>query len=230
MYSLIRRLARRKRDDWHNARADLFVRLMQPAEGARVLDLGGQDGSFMVRIRERVRVDVTVADIGDAPNEAARRHGFRAVILEEGKPLPFEDQEFDIVFCNSVIEHVTLPKRDCIERRFANREWIAESLASQTAFATELARVGRGYFVQTPHRAFPIEAHTWLPAVGWLPHNATVSVVRISDRVWVKQCGYVDWNLLDERQMRDLFPGARIHVERVTGLPKSIVAYKRQGD
>ena len=226
MYSFIKRLAARKRDAWHNARAELFVRLMAPRPGARVLDLGGQDGSFMVRIRERADVDVTVADIGDAPHEAARRHGFRAVILEEGRPLPFADGEFDVVFCNSVIEHVTVPKQDCIERRFANRDWVAASLASQTAFARELVRVGRGYFVQTPHRAFPIEAHTWLPGVGWLPHNATVAVVQVSDRFWVKHCGYVDWNLLDERQMRELFPGARLHVERVAGLPKSIVAYR----
>ena len=89
------------------------------------------------------------------------------------------------------------------------------------------ALVGRGYFVQTPHRGFPIEAHTWLPFVGWLPHDATVRVVRVSDRYWVKHCGYVDWNLLGEADMRRLFPDAEIVVERVLGLPKSLVAYKR---
>jgi hypothetical protein len=225
VYSLIKRLAYRKRDDWHNARADLFVQLMRPREGARVLDLGGQDGSFMVRICNRVKLDVTVADIGTALGEGALGLGFRSVVLEEGRPLPFEDGAFDIVFCNSVIEHVTLPKRDCIERRFTNAEWVAASLRSQAGFAAEVRRVGRGYFVQTPHRWFPLEAHTWLPFVGWLPHNVTVAVVRVSDRFWVKHCGYVDWNLLDVGQMRELFPGARVHVERFAGMPKSIVVY-----
>ncbi|HSN26807.1 MAG TPA: hypothetical protein VLT45_10990 [Kofleriaceae bacterium] len=34
-------------------------------------------------------------------------------------------------------------------------------------------------------------AHTWLPFVGWLPHEATVKVVAPSDRWWVKHCGGV---------------------------------------
>ena len=227
MYSLIRTYARRKREEWHSRRAELFLELIGPAEGARVLDLGGQDGEFMQRICERVSLRVTIADIGEAALARARERGLATVALREGEPLPFATGEFDVVFCNSVIEHVTLPKEDCVSKRFANREWVAASLRSQEAFARELGRVGRGYFVQTPHRAFPIEAHTWLPGVGWLPHDATVRLVRVTDRVWVKHCGYVDWNLLGEREMRRLFPDARIHVERVLGLPKSLIAYSR---
>jgi hypothetical protein len=228
MYSLNKRLAYRKRDEWHSRRADLFLELMRPAAGARVLDLGGQDGEFMQRVAARADLRVTIADIGEAALERARSRGFETVTLREGEPLPFSDGGFDVVFCNSVIEHVTLPKEDCVSKRFANRDWVSASLRSQEAFAREIRRVGRGYFVQTPHRAFPVEAHTWLPFVGWLPHDATVRLVGVTDRVWVKHCGYVDWNLLGEREMRRLFPGARIHVERVLGLPKSLIAYARE--
>lgn len=230
MYSLIRKLARKKREDWHTGRANLFLSLMRPRDGVSILDLGGQDGSFMLRIRDRIRADVCIADIGESALETARARGFRTVALVEGEPLPFADGEFDIVFCNSVIEHVTLPKRDCIEKRFPERDWREASMKNQTAFARELSRVGRGYFVQTPHRAFPVEAHTWLPFVGWMPHDATVRVVRVSDRIWVKHCGYVDWNLLGDREMRALFPEGQIHVERVFGLPKSIIAYRPTPD
>ena len=225
MYRLIRRLAYAKRDEWHDRRAELFVRLVAPRPGATVLDLGGQDGEFMQRVAKRADVRVTIADISERALERARARGFETVLLEEGERLPFDDAAFDVVFCNSVIEHVTLPKADCIAKRFRNAEWVEASLRNQAAFAREIRRVGRGYFVQTPHRAFPLEAHTWLPFVGWLPHQATVNVVRVSDRVWVKHCGYVDWNLLGEAEMRRLFPDARIYVERVLGLPKSLVAY-----
>jgi hypothetical protein len=225
MYSLIRRLAYAKRDEWHDRRAELFLDLVRPGAGASVLDLGGQDGEFMQRVRKRADVRVTIADIGEAALERARARGFETVLLREGEPLPFDEGRFDAVFCNSVIEHVTLPKADCISKRFGNREWIEASRRNQEVFAREIRRVGRGYFVQTPHRAFPVEAHTWLPFVGWMPHNATVRLVRLTDRVWVKHCGYVDWNLLGEREMRRLFPDAAIHVERVLGLPKSLVAY-----
>ena len=225
MYRLIRRLAYAKRDEWHDRRAELFVRLVAPRPGATVLDLGGQDGEFMQRVAKRADVRVTIADISERALERARARGFETVLLEEGERLPFDDAAFDVVFCNSVIEHVTLPKADCIAKRFRNAEWVEASLRNQAAFAREIRRVGHGYFVQTPHRAFPLEAHTWLPFVGWLPHQATVNVVRVSDRVWVKHCGYVDWNLLGEAEMQRLFPDARIHVERVLGLPKSLVAY-----
>jgi hypothetical protein len=181
----------------------------------------------MARVLRRVDARVTVADIVEEALARARERGLETIALREGEPLPFEAGAFDVVFCNSVIEHVTLPKEACLNERFSNDAWVAASLESQRRFAREIERVGKGYFVQTPHRHFPLEAHTWLPFVGWMPHDATVRLVRVTDRFWVKRCGYVDWNLLGEREMRDLFPSAEIHVERVAGLPKSLVAYKR---
>src|SRR5690349_15622777 len=98
MYAAIKRLAYRKRDEWHSRRADLFVDLLRPAPGATVLDLGGQDGEFMARVVERADVRVTIADIGESALARARERGFRTIALEEGRPLPFEDREFDLVF------------------------------------------------------------------------------------------------------------------------------------
>lgn len=225
MYGALRKFAAGRREAWHTARADLFFRLMSPRPGASILDLGGQDGSFMLRVRERFDARITIADIGEDALAVARERGFETRSLAEDAALPFDDGAFDVVFCNSVIEHVTFPKDDCLNRRISNREWVTTSIERQRQFAGEIRRVGRSYFVQTPHRGFPIEAHTWLPVVGWLPHRATVAVVRVSDRVWVKHCGYVDWNLLGGSQMRELFPDAKLHVERVAGLPKSLIAY-----
>lgn len=227
MYGALRRLAASKREAWHTSRAELLFRLLEVKPGASILDLGGQDGSFMVRVRDRLDARITIADIGTDALAVAKSRGFETCTLTEGEPLPFAEGEFDVVFCNSVIEHVTFPKDDCINRKIPNREWVAESLRNQAAFADEIQRVGKAYFVQTPHRAFPIEAHTWLPVVGWLPHQLTVSVVKVSDRYWVKHCGYVDWNLLGAAEMRKLFPDASLHVERVLGMPKSLIAYRR---
>jgi SAM-dependent methyltransferase len=63
--------------------------------------------------------------------------------------LPFADGEFDLAYCSSVIEHVAPPDR--------------------AAFAHELRRVARGWYVQTPAYSFPIEPHALLPAAHWLP-------------------------------------------------------------
>jgi SAM-dependent methyltransferase len=230
VYAALRRLADRKRDAWHAARADLLFRLLDLRSGVSILDLGGQDGTFMLRIRDRIEARITIADINAKALRIAKERGFATWALKEGEPLPYGDGAFDVVFCNSVIEHVTFPKDECINRVIPNREWVAESMRNQAAFAAEIRRVGMSYFVQTPHRAYPVEAHTWLPFVGWLPHQATVAVVKFSDRHWVKHCGYVDWNLLGTKGMRTLFPDASLYIERVLGLPKSLVAYRRGHD
>jgi hypothetical protein len=86
--------------------------------------------------------------------------------------------------------------------------------------------VGRGWFVQTPHRAFPIDAHTWLPLTNFLSHDAARRLVSATDAFWVKKCGVADWHLLGTEEMRALFPDGSLHIERVAGLPKSVIAYR----
>jgi SAM-dependent methyltransferase len=63
--------------------------------------------------------------------------------------LPFADGEFDLAYCSSVIEHI--------------------APAQRPAFAAELRRVARGWYVQTPAYSFPIEPHALLPFAHWLP-------------------------------------------------------------
>ena len=199
---------------------------MRPVPGQRVLDLGGGDGSLAARIAARVPVRVTVADVEDTRLVARARYGFDEVRLEEDAPLPFADGEFDIVLCNSVIEHVTLPKAECARPGIGRRECSERAFAAQRRFAAEIRRVGRGWFVQTPHRAFPIDAHTWLPFTNFLSHDAVRRLVAATDAFWVKKCGVADWHLLGAEEMRALFPGASLHIERVAGLPKSIMAFR----
>lgn len=169
---------------------------------------------------------VTVADVADTRLVARERHGFDAVRLEETGPLPFEDAAFDVVLCNSVIEHVTLPKSECLDAAVTEPQWRAGARLAQERFAREIRRVGRGYFVQTPHRAFPIDAHTWLPLTNFLTHAAARRLIRVTDTVWVKKCGVADWHLLGTVDMRRFFPDATIHIERVALLPKSIIAFR----
>lgn len=72
----------------------------------------------------------------------------------DGRALPFEDSAFDVVHSSAVLEHVG-------------------SAEQQQAFIRELTRVARrAVFFTTPDRAFPIEIHSLLPAVHWLPKPA----------------------------------------------------------
>jgi SAM-dependent methyltransferase len=220
-------LARQVRHRSHEARADLFLRLMQPCEGATLLDVGGSDGSFAARIfRRRPDLLITVADVEATRFLARDRYGFTPAQLDPDQPLPFDDARFDVVLCNSVIEHVTLPKQRCLHERIAENAWQEAANARQAAFAAEIRRVGSRYFVQTPHRSFPIEQHTWIPFANHLGHEATRRLVRLTDRFWIKACGVADWRLLDEADMRRLFPDATVTIERMFGLPKSVIAWR----
>jgi SAM-dependent methyltransferase len=122
-------------------RHERFFGLTQLAPGARVLDVGC--GTLGLRALEP-RLDVTGVDLVQRPEYPGP-----FVRADAVAGLPFADGEFDLVYCNSVIEHIA-PVR---------RAW----------FAAELRRVARGWFVQTPAFSFPIEPHALLPAAHWLP-------------------------------------------------------------
>jgi hypothetical protein len=72
-------------------------------------------------------------------------------VRADGRELPFADGEFDLGFSNAVIEHV------------------AGGRDGQRQFIAELCRVSGKVFVTTPNRLFPIDPHSLLPFVHWLP-------------------------------------------------------------
>jgi hypothetical protein len=205
------------------------VERLDPAPGASLLDLGGSDGSLAERICRRVPLEVTVADAAVETRAAALARGFDHVLLDPDAPLPFERHQFDYLLCNSVIEHVTLPKAECaVTARVPQGVWQARARAAQQAFATAIRDLAPSYFVQTPHAHFPVDQHVHLPFVQYLSHNHQCRVVAWTDRYWIKSCqGVVDWELLTPADMRRLFPDATVEVERTVGLPKSIIAWKR---
>jgi hypothetical protein len=93
---------------------------------------------------------VTATGLDDASFLCRQYPGIRFV-RANGLALPFRDQSFDVVHSSAVIEHVG-------------------SFVRQRAFLEECCRVARrAVFVTTPNRWFPIEFHTVLPLVHWLP-------------------------------------------------------------
>ena len=66
-------------------------------------------------------------------------------------PYPFRNNEFDIVHASAVIEHVG-------------------SRARQKMFMKEAYRIGKRGMISTPNKDFPVDFHTWLPFLHWLPN------------------------------------------------------------
>jgi hypothetical protein len=206
-------------------RARLWRGLFPLGPSDKLLDLGSSDGRETASLG--LDAQITIADVdAEAIAIGARKYGFTPVILKETGPLPFADGEFDVVYCSSVIEHVTVPKTD-IWRIHSGREFAELAFDRQLAFASEIRRIGKGYFVQTPALGFPIESHSWLPFVGWLPRPVQMLAIRVANRWWVKRT-IPDFHLLSKANMRRLFPDAEILHERVAGLTKSFMAVRRQ--
>jgi hypothetical protein len=190
----------------------------------RILDVGGVPGYWRM-LPQPPRV--VILNMPRAKAEISASGGAVDGLVEEwvaadARCLPFGDRSFDIVFSNSVIEHVG-------------------DAASQEKFAREVARVGRGYWVQTPNRWFPVEPHLLTPFVHWLPRSwqralvphgtvwGALSSVTPEQRQFYLQHYLRDIRLLGYREMRRLFPEASLIRERFLGSTKSLVALRRPG-
>jgi len=179
----------------------------------RILDVGGNTAYWRALGTESLgpRTRITLINL---IGEEVGGTSFES-LAGDARDLPFVDSAYDIVHSNSVIEHVG-------------------SWGDMVRMANEIRRVAPRYFVQTPYYWFPIEPHFRLPLVHWLPEPWRRSLVM--NRAWgfIPQAHSLDEamafleniRLLDIRQYKRLFPDARIEIERVSLLPKSMIAIR----
>ena len=183
-----------------------FQRLFNVTSRTRVLDSGGSEFNWTIA---PVKPGLTVMNLGfnRAPANGT------AYVAGDGCRLPFSDHAFDIVYSNSVIEHVGGDRQI-------------------DAFANEVRRVGKGYCVQTPNRWFPVEPHYLAPLIHYLPKRQHKKLIR-NWSIW----GWLNRpspdeaerladsiHLLTHSKMKRLFPEAVILRERTFGLTKSFIA------
>lgn len=202
--SLAARLRRR--------RFALFESLLSRVPGhVRILDVGGTPTFWRVIGFSLPNVSVTLLNRTAA---TADSDTVTSVIGDARDMREFADRQFDVVFSNSVIEHVG-------------------TYEDQRAMASEVRRIGRRYFVQTPNRRFPIEPHFLFPGFQFLPVSLRAGLLARHDLGWYTKAESYEAalqevtsiRLLSEKEFRRLFPDGRLYKERFFGLTKSFTIY-----
>jgi ubiquinone/menaquinone biosynthesis C-methylase UbiE len=147
---------------------------------------------------------------------AATHDSFVSLVGDAKNMKEFEDESFDVVFSNSVIEHVG-------------------GFEQQRQMANEVRRVGKRIFLQTPNRYFPIEPHFLFPLFQFLPTRFQVYIIQHFSPGWLGKAADREQankivssiRLLTKKELGILFPGVSIHQEKAFGLAKSFVVEKR---
>lgn len=194
-----------------NRMLDLFNQVMQPNETFKVLDLGVTpdcslpESNFFVKFYP-YKQNLTLASIEDAAILEQLYPGIKFVKIID-KLLPFEDNQFDIVFCSAVLEHVG--DSNC-----------------QQAFIQEALRVSKRFFFTTPNRQFPLDFHTMLPVIHWLPQTTHQRILtKLGYDFWAKTANL---NLLSPQSLMRLFPPCQsinLQKYRLLGLPSNLIVY-----
>ena len=177
----------------------------------RILDVGGENSFWEMRGWANLDdVHLTILNIYE---QQKRNVNITPIIGDATNLNQYADGSFDIVFSNSVMEHLF-------------------TLENQACMALEIRRVGKAYWVQTPNFWFPMEPHFLVPGWQWMPLNARVALLRRWKCGWRGPCSnraralklVKGIRLLTVKELRQLFLTAKIIPERFGGLVKSWTA------
>jgi hypothetical protein len=178
-----------------------------------VLDVGGTTSFWEQRgWAGRRDVRITTANLNEEPQ---RHANIEPRVSDATNLAEFEAGPFDVVFSNSVIEHLG-------------------SYEAQVAMATVVRQIAPRYWVQTPNFWFPIEPHFLTPGWQWLPESLRVALLRRRRWGWRGPCpdpeearkAVREITLLRRRELERLFPDARLVAERFGPFVKSYVAVR----
>ena len=181
----------------------------------RILDIGGtvQHWRAMEDLWKDYTVDITVVNLDAEITDEGPLHQRPGNACDMSQ---YPDLSFDIVYSNSVIEHVG--------------HWSEMSL-----MGAEIERLAPAYFVQTPNFGFPVEPHYRSLFFHWYPE--IIRAEMLLKRRHGFRGPYRDLNsamrdvqsvnLLNGQQMQVLFPSGTLRREMILGFTKSLVMIRR---
>ncbi|CAN5369945.1 hypothetical protein BH10CYA1_BH10CYA1_19970 [soil metagenome] len=165
-----------------------LMKVISPQAEWKILDVGvtatqNKATNFFERLYP-FRQNLTAVGLDDASYLEQWYPGLKFV-QADAMSLPFPDQSFELAVSFAVIEHVG-------------------SRARQRAFVQELSRVSKSFYITTPNRWYPIEFHTVMPFIHWLPADLFRKILKMLNREFY--ASEETLNLLSEKELLALVP------------------------
>jgi hypothetical protein len=201
-------------------RAGMFAAFMQefaPQPSETVLDVGvtsdqSYSSSNYLEALYPYKDRITAAGIDDASFLETLYPGM-TYTYANALALPFPDGSFDLVHSSAVLEHVG-------------------SSQNQSQVVSECLRVARrGVCLTTPNRWFPIEFHTQVPLLHWLPKPIFRRILhRIGLPFFADESNLNLMTHAEIRQIMARFPGCeyRFAPTRLLGWTSNLVVMVRK--
>lgn len=191
-------------------RWEMFHQRFPDLQDMRVIDLGG----YIDRWRELGKHPAQLVTLNLDRQEPPTEHWARAVAGDACTPPDWLfDEQFDLVYSNSLIEHVGGHQRRC-------------------QLASAIHSLAPHHWVQTPYRYFPIEAHWILPGFQFLPVTVRASLAKTwrfgsegKSPPTRAVADVLSIELLSATEMKYYFPRSTLLRETFLGLSKSLIAF-----
>jgi ubiquinone/menaquinone biosynthesis C-methylase UbiE len=193
---------------FRNKRFVYFERLISNLpRPIHILDVGGTEDFWVNRgYNKKEDVKITLLNLKTI---ITNYNNITSIVGDATDLSLFKEDHFDIVFSNSVIEHL---------HNFKNQQKMAQ----------EVQRVGIYHFIQTPNKYFLIEPHFLFPLFQCLPKSLKyllLTKTKLSrGKKWNKKFAkeYIqEIRLLSLKEMKYLFPNSKNKTERFLGMSKS---------
>lgn len=176
-----------------------------------ILDLGGKINFWENRgLTGHTDFKITLLNLEKEVSEYSNVKTLKGNILDLKI---FKKNSFDIVFSNSVIEHLS-------------------NLENQRKMAFEVLRIGKKHIIQTPNKKFFIEPHYLLPFFQFIPKKLQFTILTKTKlsrlKTWDKKFAnqYLDEiRLMTKKELNEIFPNSSIYFESFLGMTKSFTVH-----
>ena len=179
----------------------------------KILDIGGTEDYWKsMGFELNNKTEIVLLNLYE---KEVSHPGFKSIKGDACNLEGIADKSFDLVFSNSVIEHLFTQE-------------------NQIKMANEIQRVGKNYFIQTPNKYFPIEPHWVFPFFQFLPFGLQVFLTQHFNLGHITKTGdkekaieqVREVSLLSKKEFHSMFSGAKIFLEQFFGFTKSFIVYK----